>query len=115
MRSPLLLAFISLWSPLLLAADKPALVITESAIQQAIKDTLAETPAEPAAKTSLPAYRAVDRTEARMTQAFIDAKVPDCLHPDAMKFTPPHIGPIGLVGIYATPFWAYAALSGKCR
>jgi len=59
------------------------------------------------------------RAAQRVDAAFEAAAVGDCLHGDALKHTPPviRIGPIpvGLGGILAVPFWAYAAASGKCR
>lgn len=122
MKRRLVTAVISLHAPLLLAADPPVLAITDAVIHQAVKETLAEAAAEARPNSSTntntnnaPTVRAADRIEQRMREAFDEAKVPDCLHPDAMKLTPPRIGPINLAGIYAAPFWAYAALSGKCR
>ncbi|MDQ2821717.1 MAG: hypothetical protein M3Y65_15215 [Pseudomonadota bacterium] len=48
-------------------------------------------------------------------RSFDEARVPDCLHPDAMKHQPPKIGPIGIGGIYALPFWLSAIVRGKCN
>jgi len=88
---------------------------TEAEIQKAIKETLAEKPTEPSTKPERPIYGTNDRVTQRMTRAFNEAKVPDCLHPDAMKFTPPQLGPVVLTEEFALPFWAYAALNGKCH
>jgi hypothetical protein len=44
-----------------------------------------------------------------------EARIPDCLHPDGLKFQPPHIGPIGLAGVFAVPFLIAAKLRGKCN
>lgn len=49
------------------------------------------------------------------TRAMNDARVPDCLHPDATKLVPPKLGPIGIGGIYALPFWLGAIAQGKCN
>jgi len=99
-------------------APKPApvLTITEQTIHQAVKDTIAEMPSQAAPLRSGAAIStATESTEQRMSRAFAEARIPDCLHSEAMKFTPPHIGPIGVVGMYALPWLGYAALSGKCR
>jgi hypothetical protein len=48
-------------------------------------------------------------------RSFEEARVPDCLHPDAMKHQPAKIGPIGIGGIYALPFWLAAVVRGKCN
>ncbi|MBV8635964.1 MAG: hypothetical protein JO002_15820 [Burkholderiaceae bacterium] len=102
-----------------LFADKSAtkpLALTEAEIQKAIKEVLAAEPAPNIpAHTGAGAYSAATSIEQRMTRAFNEAKVPDCLHADAMKFTPPQIGPVALGGVFALPFWGYAALTGKCR
>jgi hypothetical protein len=90
--------------------------LTELEIQSAIKEALAEEPAPKIpdrAKSGV--YGTSAYVEQRMTRAFNEAKVPDCLHPDATKFTPPQLGPVILTGEFAAPFWAYAALTGKCR
>jgi len=90
--------------------------LTEAEIRSAIKEVLADEP-----KPDIPVrarsgvYSANATAEQRVTRAFNEAKVPDCLHPDAMKFPPPQLGPVVLTGEFAAPFWAYAALTGKCR
>jgi hypothetical protein len=43
------------------------------------------------------------------------ASIPDCIGPDALKLDPPHIGPIGFGGLFALPFLAHAAVTGKCK
>ncbi|RFP18825.1 MULTISPECIES: hypothetical protein [unclassified Duganella] len=50
-----------------------------------------------------------------MTAAFEQAKVPDCLHGDALKLQPAMIGPIGVVGPYSLPWVIAAAIRGKCN
>jgi hypothetical protein len=32
-----------------------------------------------------------------------------------MKHQPPHIGPIGISGLLALPFWGLAIVRGKCN
>lgn len=51
----------------------------------------------------------------RMSAAFEQAKVPDCLHGDALKLQPAHIGPVAVVGPYSLPWVIAAVISGKCR
>lgn len=45
-----------------------------------------------------------------MTAAFIEAKVPDCLHSDGLKRQPTFL----LAGYLALPFIAVAKVRGKC-
>lgn len=119
MRRLLIAGILSAIAPLLAAEEKPAPTppaLTEAAIKQAIKETLAEEPSP-----DIPihgksgAYSAGSAIEQRMTRAFNEAKVPDCLHAGAMKFTPPQIGPVVLTEEFAVPFWAYAVVTGKCH
>lgn len=44
-----------------------------------------------------------------------EARVPSCLHPDALKHQPPKIGPVALGGFLVLPFLAAAILRGKCN
>lgn len=89
----------------------------DPAIRTAIREAAAAAPHDlPAAGANVVfSGRAAKRVDA----AFEAAAVGDCLHGDALKHTPPviRIGPIplGLGGIFAVPFWAYAAASRKCR
>jgi hypothetical protein len=57
---------------------------------------------------SAPAYGALSSDI--MTAAFIDAKVPDCLHSEGLKRQPTFL----LTGYLALPFSALAKLRGKC-
>lgn len=47
--------------------------------------------------------------------AMDEARVPSCLHPDALKHQPPKIGPVALGGFLVLPFLAAAVLRGKCN
>lgn len=60
------------------------------------------------------AFRA-NSVEARMSAAFEQAKVPDCLHSDALKLQPAHIGPVNVVGPYSLPWVIAAVVRGKCN
>lgn len=86
--------------------------LSDDAIRQAVRETLAEQPA-PAARNGGPVLRG-DRY-AGFSRQVDEARVPSCWHPDAMKHQPPKIGPIGLGGILALPFLASAVLRGKCN
>jgi hypothetical protein len=50
----------------------------------------------------------------RFQDEFHEAKVPDCLHPDALKRQPPTLGPITLQYLFAVPFVVLAKARGKC-
>jgi hypothetical protein len=81
-----------------------------------VKEAAAELARQPAAN----AGPVLSGTARRKTdEAFEAAAIGDCLHGDALKHTPPviRIGPIpiGLGGVFALPFWGYAAATGKCR
>ena len=56
-----------------------------------------------------------DTTSLKLSQAFTDAKVPDCLHKDGLKRQPPRIGFFVFKGVLALPFVALAAARGKCN
>jgi hypothetical protein len=89
-----------------------ARVSDPATIRAAVKQAIASTPDvagehQDAALSSVayPGFaRAVD-----------DARIPDCLHPDALKHQPAKIGPVDIGGIYALPFLAAAILRGKCK
>lgn len=84
-----------------------------------IRSAVLGTPAEPVATNSTPnrfaGKSSLTKEEEVLTRAFQEAKVPDCLHEEAMKFTPPKIGPVAVGGQLAIPWWAYSALSGHCN
>jgi hypothetical protein len=86
--------------------------LDEDAIRKAVRETLAETPAPVRARGPvLSGDPAVDRFK----RQFDDARVPGCWGPDALKHQPAQIGPIGLGGILALPFWGAAIATGKCN
>lgn len=105
-------------APDLSAKPQPATPgITDEVIKKAVRDTIAEEPhPAPAANQQAGVLRATTASmEERMSTAFEEAKVPDCLHQDALKLQPAHIGPIGVVGPLSLPWIVAAALRGKCR
>jgi len=106
---------------LAVAAGAPDLnavpVLSDELIRKAVRDTVAEDPHPQAlAARNAAAYGAATVTvQDKMTAAFNQAKVPDCLHDDALKLQPAYIGPFGVVGPFSLPWVVAAALRGKCR
>lgn len=92
-------------------------VLTDEVIRKAVRETIAEDPrpAPAALSSDAAALRATNAASARMSAAFAEAKVPDCLHDDALRLQPAHIGPVAVVGPYSLPWLVSAALRGKCR
>lgn len=100
------------------AKPQPAtLLLTDEIIRKAVRETIAEDPRPaPPAKPQAGALRlAAPSMEERMSTAFEEAKVPDCLHQDALRLQPAHIGPISVVGPLSLPWIVAAAARGKCR
>ena len=90
--------------------------LTDEAIKQAVRKTLAESPARagPAPSgdvLSADPYR-------KFSRGFTEAKKPACLGPDALKHQPAEFRTrtwvIGAGGLVALPFWAAAIARGKC-
>lgn len=94
------------------ARPGPVLEMSDPAIRQAVKEVLAEHPPTPI-KRDGQALRA--DPYAAFGRKMDEARVPSCWGPDAMKHQPPQIGPIGIGGILALPFWGAAILRGKCN
>lgn len=91
--------------------------LTDELIRQAVRATLAEDPhpIDAAARNGAAYGVATVTSRDRMTQAFNQGKVPDCLHDDALKLQPAQIGPVRVVGPLSLPWLVAAALRGKCR
>lgn len=51
----------------------------------------------------------------RLQRDLQQATIPGCTNEDALKHRPAKIGGVSFVGLLAAPFWAQAAISGKCR
>ena len=94
------------------AAHPPVLTLTDKVIQDAVRATLAESKEEPR-RHEADTLRA-ERYKT-FAESFAEARVPDCLHGDALKRQPPAIGPIGLGGLLAIPFIGMAKLNGHCN
>ncbi len=89
-------------------------ILKDDDVHQAIAAALAADKASPTVR-----WHAVDTIRANQYEVFADAmaeaRVPDCLHGDALKRAPAAIGPIAFVGLYAIPFVILAKLRGKCN
>lgn len=118
MRTFVLAALLTAISSAACATDQappPASIrlrLDEDAIRKAVRETLAETPAP--ARDRGPVLSG-DPAHEKFSRQFDDARVPGCWGPDALKHQPARIGPIGLGGILALPFWGAAIATGKCR
>lgn len=89
-------------------------VLTDAVIRQAVRDIIAEDPRLPPAPGKSAAYSG-GATQARLSAAFDQARVPDCFHDDALKHQPATLGPFAVSGPYVLPWLLSAALRGKCR
>ena len=85
-----------------------SLRLSDEVISKAVRETLAEHPGGPAPESGQ--VLSGDPYE-KFSRGFSEARKPDCLHPDAMKFQPSGI----FGGLYALPFWAAAVARGKCN
>jgi hypothetical protein len=99
-------------------APKAPLVarLTDDVVRDAVRQALAEVPVDQvrAPRTALSGDK-----YSNFSRKFDEARVPDCLHPDALRHQPTSIETknwvIGVSGIYAVPSWLAAAASGKCH
>jgi hypothetical protein len=130
MKTSILASVLFLAVPIVVAAEpelKPAPAVdsalplrarlTDEAIRQAVRDTLAEEPKRPAAAArgdvlSGDGYRQFSRD-------FSEAKKPSCLGPDALKHQPASFSTknwnFSAGALMALPFWAAAIAGGKCN
>lgn len=94
---------------------RSTLSVNDDLIHRAISETLAETPVPLTVSTQPNAIFSASSSEKILARAFMQAKVPDCLHTDAMKLAPAKIGAVEFKEVAAAPFWAWAIVSGKCH
>jgi hypothetical protein len=99
---------------------KPGLRLTDEAVSKAVHESLAESPRIPLQQSgkvlSGDLYQKFER-------GFSEARKPDCLHPDAMKFQPHGLNfkllgqeyVLEATGRIAIPFWIAAIVRGKCN
>jgi hypothetical protein len=82
--------------------------LSDEAIRAAVKQTLADEKQQ--AVIGPGTALSGDTRYQQFGREMSEAKIPDCLHGDALKFQPTFLG-----GLLAIPFWALAAIRGKCR
>jgi hypothetical protein len=91
--------------------------LTGDVIKEAVKETLATTPQSK--RERLDGRVLSGDSYKKFSRAFSEAEIPSCVRPDALKHQPTSFEyggwVFGVGSIYATPFWAYAALTGKCH
>jgi hypothetical protein len=97
-----------------------SLRLTDEVISKAVRESLAESPRIPTQQSgkvlSGDPYQKFER-------GFSEARKPDCLHPDAMKFQPHSLNfkllgqdyVVEATGKIAIPFWIAAIVRGKCN
>jgi hypothetical protein len=95
--------------------NPPAMVLSDEVIKKAVRETIAEDAQPVSDKRPEGGAIRADAVSAHMSAAFDQAKVPDCLHEDALKHQPAHIGPVKVVGPYSLPWIVAAVVRGKCR
>ena len=81
--------------------------LADDAIKRAVREILAETPGN--REQAGPEALSADKYE-HFSRSFSNAKIPDCLRPDGLKYQSTLI----FSGILAAPFIAVAKLRGKC-
>lgn len=86
--------------------------LSDKVIRDAVRETLAE-PLDNPRRHEVDTIRGNSYTE--FAEQVREARVPDCLHGDALKRQPPRIGPIGFSYLYAVPFVVLAKIRGKCN
>ena len=91
--------------------------LTDEVIQQAVRETRDEHPAEGDAAPSGQVLRG-ERAQA-FARAFTYAQKPSCMGSDALKFQPAEIYTkdwhFAAKELMALPFWASAIVKGKCK
>lgn len=91
--------------------------LTDEAIKQAVRETLAESGERPAAAGSGDVLSG-DRYQP-FSRGFTEARKPSCLGPDALKHQPASVSTknwnFSAGALLALPFWAAAIARGKCN
>jgi hypothetical protein len=101
------------------APQQPPLAarLTDDVIKDAVKETLASAPKS--RHEQLNGRVLSGDSYKKFSRAFSEAEIPSCVRPDALKHQPTSFEyggwVFGVGSIYATPFWAYAAVTGKCH
>lgn len=104
----------------------PGLRLNDDIIRNAVRETIKESKEVRKGTSSgsiLSASKDNDQY-AKFGRQFSEAQVPGCIGPDPLKHVPTGTvirsktfgdWAIGVGGIFAAPFWGYAALTGKCK
>lgn len=126
MKTSVLASVLFLTVPISIAAEPEAKAdsalplrarLTDEAIKEAVRETLAEAPKLPASPSngevlSGDSYHNFSRN-------FSEAKKPSCLGPDALKHQPASFSTknwnFSAGALLALPFWAAAIARGKCN
>ena len=95
------------------AKPEPPLDLSVTVMRQAIADSRDPLDDVVVARASFGAGGGSGQRE--IDRAFKRAEIPTCMTPEAYKFDPPQIGPLGLGGFLALPFLVHAIATGKCR
>lgn len=99
-----------------------SLRLTDEVISKAVRETLAEE-GRTGVKRESGRVLSADTSYQKFERGFSEAQKPGCLGPNATKFQPSGtvvntpLGKfnVGLGGIFVLPFWAAAAVRGKCN
>lgn len=93
-------------------AHQPAW-LSADAVKLAVGEAAATPIVTPASTWPVHAFGAAN-PYLKFDRAFDEARIPDCLHQDALKFQPPALGFLGITDETALLFVAVAKLRGKC-
>lgn len=95
---------------------RPGARPSDEEIRKAVREVLAETPAQPLSGSG-PAISGGPYKE--FARQFSEAERPHCMGPNPLKHQPASTvykgWNIGAGGIFALPFWAAAIVRGKCN
>ena len=91
-----------------------AIPFSDSVVKQGVKDFLAAEPALAKVPENVHALSADDKYRIFDAQ-FHQAKIPDCLHSNALKFNPAQIGQLAITDEFALPWWFVTVFKGLCK
>jgi hypothetical protein len=114
------LVSLAAWAQEAKERDQPlSLRLSDEVIEKAVRETLAEQKSN----QKLQSGKALSGDPyQKFERGFSEARKPDCLHPDALKFQGsgheaknPNGYNFVFGGLFALPFWAAAIARGKCN
>jgi hypothetical protein len=88
--------------------------LSGDAVRRAVDEAAATPLATPASTWPVHAFGAANPYW-KFDREFDSARIPDCLHADALKFQPPVIGFVAITDEFIVPFLLVAKLRGKCN